>query len=132
MSTIPAIIHSAHEPGSENSLTEEEVRGWVRRFIELRQQEIVRFPEEEGLPAWNLLCADYNLHRLGTFVIIVLNTSDCLVAAGRGNIEEIHDFSLNSFPENVDNILQEVSTRFVITGHVRISRQELDTWLARQ
>jgi hypothetical protein len=131
MNTIVELIKSAHEVGSKNVLTENDVRHWLHRFLELRQQEVVRFPEEEGLPAWNLLCADYDAHRLGTFVVVVLNSSDCRFAAGRGIIEAIHDFSLNSFPDDVDNIISEVASRFSITGQLSISRQELDTWLAR-
>jgi hypothetical protein len=131
MNEIAVLLQTVSENRSENILTIDQVRNWLAKYLRMHDEEITRFPEEKDLPHWDLLAADYDTAKDAMFLLAFFKNDSVTFLAGRGSVSSVRDFGQNSFPENADKVLDDLSDRFWIAGRATVNRDDLVHWLNR-
>lgn len=127
---IKAMLDSARETDSKNSLPLEKVQRWLFGYLERYDDELKRFPEISMEAHFDLLMADYDRLRDAVFVVALFSGNDVSFVAGRGDSTAIRQFAENDFPENTLEVIAELQKRFkMFNPPVKVSRQELNSWL---
>jgi hypothetical protein len=129
MNEIVTLLRSVSEEDSENILTPKDIRTWLAEYMRMHDAEVARFPTEISLTHWDLLAADYDSSRNAVFVLAIFRDDSVALLAGRGSVSDVRDFGENSFPNNPELVLDDVSRRFHIGGRSIIDRSELCRWL---
>lgn len=129
MNEIAILLCEAAEAGSENVLGLEDIRDWLTGYLQFRQEEAARFPEEANVAHWDMSAADYNPDADAMFVFAIFRGERVTFLAGRALFPLLREFCENSFPDNIDDVLNEVSVRFQATGSATVSLGELIRWL---
>ena len=130
MHEITSVLDAANEPGSANRLTLDDVKRWLAEYLDSCQEEIARFPEQEGQPHWDLLAPDYDPERDAVFVLAYFGDGSVTILGGRGSMPAIRDFAECSFPSEPNDVLEEVFSRFTVRGRALLTLVDLTHWLA--
>lgn len=130
MLEINGVLDAANESGSENQLSLDGVKGWLAEYLEGQTEEIARFPELEDQPHWDLLAADFDPEREAVFVLAFFGSGMVTLLGGRGSMADIRDFAECSFPDDPNDLLEEVFSRFTVSGRATLTHVDLTRWLA--
>lgn len=112
MEEIQKLLDATGEPGSENSLTLDDVKDWIVEYVKQKAQADARFPQFRNKSHWNLLAADYHSSRDAHFIVAYFSGEQVTFLAGHGPIPDVREFGTNTFPENPDEVLDELARRF--------------------
>ena len=114
MMEIATLLASAEKEAVENNLAIGNVKEWIARYLNEREEEIARFPDEMKEAHWDLLMADSNRSQDAMFVLGFFDAGAVTFVAGRGNIADVRDFAENSFPGNASRVIDALSSTFAV------------------
>lgn len=128
MDDIQKLLDAASDPASKNRLTLENVRGWLSEYIEMRADDIARFPSEAGANHWDLIAADYDASKEAQFFIAYFAGDLVTFMAGRGPIPQVRAFAQDDFPSDPDEVLDALAGRFTTGERWTTSADEVNAW----
>lgn len=68
MDEIQKLLNAVSDPTSKNQLTMQNVKGWLSEYMEMRVEELARFPSESKENHWDLIAADYDSSKEASFI----------------------------------------------------------------
>ena len=119
MIEIQELLNAASRPGFQNRLKLEEVKVWLAEYLAMHEAEIARFPSEQEKLHWDLIAADFDSANEAQFLAALFSGDWVTLLAGLGPSSEVREFADRSFPEDPNEILDELARRFR-TGERRI------------
>ena len=128
MERIQHLLDAAWEPNSKNRLTLDDVKAWLAEYLEMRSEEISRFPNQKDTSHWDLLAADYDLSKDAHFIAACFSGNQVTFLAGRGSIPDVREFAQSAFPENPDEVLNELARRFTTGGQWSSPADSIINW----
>ncbi len=128
MDEIQKLLEAASEPASENKLTLENVQGWIAEYLEMRAEDVARFPNEANANHWDMIAADYDSSKEAQFITAYFSADRVTFIAGRGSIPEVQAFAQDGFPNNPDDVLAELERRFTTGERWTTSADEVTAW----
>lgn len=129
MEQIQELLDSVREAGSRNALTLDNVKGWLAEYLEMHAEETSRFPDQKNINHWDLIAADYDPTKDAHFIAAFFAGDLVTFLAGRGGIAEVRSFAQDDFPQNPNEVLDDLSRRFVTSDRWTISLDELMQWV---
>lgn len=127
---IQELLDSAEEDDSDNALSVDDVRESLLAHLEIQEEEVQRFPGEFGKAHWDFLVADFDSSRSALFFLALFDRDSATLVTGRGNVEEVKDFSVTDFPQDVGALILEITSRFeVFGGPLVVDAGQLRRWL---
>lgn len=123
MDDIQKLLDAASDPGSKNRLTAENVKGWLAEYIEMRADDVARFPSEAGANHWDLIAADYDSSKEAHFLVAYFAGDRVTFMAGRGPIPQMRAFAQAEVPSNPDEPSAELAEGrgpFLLEAHKEV------------
>ncbi len=123
-------LAAASVPGSSNTITASDLRGWAVGFLREYDEELARFPQLTGKPHWNLLMKDAEL-KDALFAILVFWSDGLEFHCGTGNSYDVQSWS-GEYPSDPTGLMDDMSREFrVAGGSLRFHRAVAEAWLGR-
>jgi hypothetical protein len=128
MERIQELLDAASDPGSENQLTLTNVKRWLSEYMEMRAEEDDRFPDEAGANHWDLIAADYDTSKEAQFIAAYFSACRVTFLAGRGPVIEVQAFAQETYPDNPDDVLDALTSRFNTGERWTTDADSIITW----
>lgn len=127
---INRLVNEVAEPESINRLSVEQIHQWLSDYLEMREEDNKRFPEQAESVHADILMADFDPNRLALFIVANFVSDQVTIAAGRGVASNVRMFLERDFPTDASQIIEQLKSRFIL-GEMRISvsYQDLAAWL---
>jgi hypothetical protein len=129
---IADVLHVSSEEGSENILTLEDVKDWLPKYLQMHEEDAVRFPAERNRSHWDMIIADYDSKRDAMFILAFFDGNSATFIGGRGSSSAVRDFGDNSFPRDPNDVPDEISRRFWVGGRATVNLNDLLHWLEQR
>jgi hypothetical protein len=128
MNDIQKLLDATMDPTSKNRLTVDNVKGWLAQYIEMRAEDVARYPGEVSANHWDLIAADYDSSKEAHFIAAYFAGDRVTFMAGRGPIPEVRAFAQDEFPDNPNNVLDDLARRFTTGECWTTSADEVIAW----
>jgi len=128
MNEIQKLLNANHRT-SENQLTVDNVKRWLAKYIELRSEDVARFPNESDTNHWDLIAADYDSSKDARFIAAYFSGDRVTFLAGHGPISDVRAFAQSGFPDNPDHVLDELTRKFDTGDRWTADVREVIAWV---
>jgi hypothetical protein len=127
---IDRALSAARVPGSRNSISVADLRGWVVEYLSEKDQEFALYPHLAGQPHWNLWMMDAELDD-ALFAAVVFVPAGLRVVCGTGESFAIRRWESDN-PADPSGLEAELRRDFrVPEAAVAIGRADAEAWLGR-
>jgi hypothetical protein len=125
-------LEVAVTPDSPNRITAQEVRKWALEYLQDRDEELRRFPEEAGQLHWDLFMYDARFED-ALFVVLVFQPKGVEFFCGTGDSFAVRHFCGHDFPEDPREMYGAMRERFqIMQAPLWLERQAAEEWLGRE
>ena len=131
MNEIKELLNETKEAGSQNQLLVENVKGWIKEYLEMYSEEMSQYPEQKSVHHWDLIAADYDITKDAHFLVAYFHGESVTFLAGRGPVPDVRGFATDTFPENPDEVTHELMRKFMTGTPWTVSIDRIVTWIQR-